>query len=105
MVVIRETKNFSVKNGGKLRRPFEAMGFRVVGFDPYIALCDAETGNGYFQLPIYAAKKFIQLSKEREMTKEQLQLFYAILETKNSWGKNEIKTVLLEVVSGIRTKV
>ena len=39
------------------------------------------------------------------MTKEQLQLFYAILEAKNSWGKNEIKTVLLEVVSGIRTKV
>ena len=39
------------------------------------------------------------------MTKEQLQLFYTILETKNSWGKNEIKTVLLEVVSGIRTKV
>ena len=39
------------------------------------------------------------------MTKEQLQLFYAILETKNSCGKNEIKTVLLEVVSGIRTKV
>ncbi len=38
------------------------------------------------------------------MTKEQLQLFYTILETKNSWGKNEIKTVLLEVVSGIRTK-
>ena len=47
-----------------LRRPFQAMGFRVVGFGPYIALCDAKTGNGYFQLPIYAAKKFIQLSKE-----------------------------------------
>ena len=47
-----------------LRRPFRAMGFRVVGFGPYIALCDAKTGNGYFQLPIYAAKKFIQLSKE-----------------------------------------
>jgi hypothetical protein len=37
------------------------------------------------------------------MTAEQLKLFYAILETKNSWGKNEIRTVLLEVVSGIRT--
>ena len=39
------------------------------------------------------------------MTQDQLQLFYTILETKNSWGKNEIKTVLLEVASGIRIKV
>lgn len=38
------------------------------------------------------------------MSKEQLQLFYKILETKNSWGKNEIKQLLLEVVSGIRTQ-
>lgn len=37
------------------------------------------------------------------MTVEQMKLFYQILETKNSWGKNEIRTVLLEVVSGIRT--
>lgn len=37
------------------------------------------------------------------MTIEQLKLFYAILETKNSWGKNEIKQVLLEVTAGIRT--
>lgn len=39
------------------------------------------------------------------MTPEQLKLFYQILETKNSWGKNEIRTVLLEVTSGIRTTV
>lgn len=39
------------------------------------------------------------------MTTEQLKLFYEILETKNSWGKNEIKRVLLEVSSGIRTEV
>jgi hypothetical protein len=26
----------------------------------------------------------------------------SILETKNSWGKNEIRQILLEVVSGIR---
>ena len=39
------------------------------------------------------------------MTTNQLQLFYKILETKNSWGKNEIKAVLLEVASGIRTNV
>lgn len=38
------------------------------------------------------------------MTQEQLKLFYKILETKNSWGKNEIKTILLEIVSGIRTE-
>lgn len=39
------------------------------------------------------------------MSQEQLKLFYDILETKNSWGKNEIKKVLLEVASGIRTEV
>lgn len=39
------------------------------------------------------------------MTQEQLTLFYAILDTKNSWGKNEIRQILLEVVSGIRVKV
>jgi len=40
-----------------------------------------------------------------EMTPEQLQLFYRLLETKNSWGKNEIRTLLLEIASGIRTEV
>ena len=37
------------------------------------------------------------------MTQEQLNLFYQILNSKNSWGKNEIRQVLLEIVSGIRT--
>ena len=39
------------------------------------------------------------------MTTEQLKRFYDILETKNSWGKNEIKKVLLEIASGIRTSI
>ena len=39
------------------------------------------------------------------MTQEQLQLFYKILNTKNSWGKNEIKQLVLEIVAGIRTTV
>lgn len=39
------------------------------------------------------------------MTQEQLNLFYRILETKNSWGKNEIRTILLEIAAGIRTTV
>lgn len=39
------------------------------------------------------------------MTQDQLKLFYTILETKNSWGKNEVKTLLLEICSGIRTTV
>lgn len=37
------------------------------------------------------------------MTQEQLKLFYQVLETKNSWGKNEIRQVLLEIAAGIRT--
>jgi hypothetical protein len=39
------------------------------------------------------------------MSQEQLTLFYKILDTKNSWGKNEIRQVLLEVIAGIRTTV
>lgn len=39
------------------------------------------------------------------MTQEQFNLFYRILETKNSWGKNEIKTLLLEIKAGIRTEI
>jgi len=39
------------------------------------------------------------------MSQEQLILFYKILDTKNSWGKNEIRQVLLEIVAGIRTTV
>lgn len=35
------------------------------------------------------------------MTPEQLKKFYEVLETKNSWGKNEIKKVLLEIVAGV----
>lgn len=37
------------------------------------------------------------------MNQEQLNLFYQILNTKNSWGKNEIRQVLLEIIAGIRT--
>ena len=37
------------------------------------------------------------------MTKEQLALLYEILDTKNSWGKNEVKTLILEIAAGIRT--
>lgn len=39
------------------------------------------------------------------MSEEKLELFYQILETKNSWGKKEIRQVLLEVATGIRTTV
>lgn len=39
------------------------------------------------------------------MSQAQLNLFYAILETKNSWGKNELKMMILEVIAGIRTTV
>lgn len=35
------------------------------------------------------------------MTKEQLKLFYELLESKNSWGKNVVKKLLLEVIAGI----
>ncbi len=36
------------------------------------------------------------------MTQEQMQVFLAAIETKNSWGKNELKQLMLEVIAGIR---
>lgn len=33
------------------------------------------------------------------MTKEQLEIFYRILETKNSWGKNDAKFALLNLLA------
>lgn len=40
------------------------------------------------------------------MTKEELATLLAVIETKNSWGKNEIKDVILKIIAGIpmRTK-
>lgn len=35
------------------------------------------------------------------MTQEQLAKFYEVLNSKNSWGKNEIRQVLLEIISGV----
>lgn len=36
------------------------------------------------------------------MNEEQVQTFYRLLNEKNSWGKNEIRQLFLEVVAGIR---
>lgn len=45
----------------KLRKPFEAMGFYVIGFDPGLALCDnTNEFSRSFELPIYAARRIIE---------------------------------------------
>lgn len=49
-----------VREWDKIRKPFEALGFRVIGFDPGIALCDAKTNGGTFDIPLYAAKRIIE---------------------------------------------
>ena len=38
------------------------------------------------------------------MTKAQLALLYEILDTKNNWGKNEVKTLILEIAAGRTSK-
>jgi hypothetical protein len=42
------------------------------------------------------------ISQETKMNQEQLKKFYEELEKQNSWGKNQIKTMLLEVIAGLR---
>lgn len=39
------------------------------------------------------------------MTQEQMKLFYKLLDTKNIWSKNEVRKLLLEVISGIYVSV
>ena len=36
------------------------------------------------------------------MNPEQLKKFYEELEKQPTWGKNQIKTMLLEVIAGLR---
>lgn len=35
------------------------------------------------------------------MTQEQLATFLAEIEKKNSWGKNELKDLMLKVIAGV----
>ena len=43
----------------KLFKPFEELGFVVIGLDPGIALRDANNWDSSFVLPIWAAKRII----------------------------------------------
>lgn len=36
------------------------------------------------------------------MTKEQLQILLAEIEKQNSWGKNQIRDLILQVASGLK---
>ena len=51
----------------KVRKPFEDLGFRTIGFDPGIALCDAKTNAGSFEIPLYAAQRIIAAMKEANL--------------------------------------
>lgn len=41
----------------EITKPFESLGFEIIGFDPGVGLCDLKTRNGPFTLPLYAAKR------------------------------------------------
>lgn len=58
-----------------------------------------------FLICVWDVKSNSSKPRKHNMSADQLKLFYTILETKNSWGKNEVRTLLLEIVSGIRTTV
>jgi len=46
--------------------PFEKIGFRVIGYNPGLMLCDAESNNGAFDLPLYAVKRLAEVIKEEQ---------------------------------------
>ncbi len=54
----------------KLRKPFEDLGFVVIGFDPGIALRDANNWDSSFVLPIWAAKRIIETMRTDKQTIE-----------------------------------
>lgn len=45
---------------------------------------------------------FLQRSQEKAMTQEQLATLLQEIEKKNSWGKNELKDLILKVIAGIK---
>ena len=44
----------------------------------------------------------LQRSQEKAMTQEQLATLLQEIEKKNSWGKNELKDLILKVIAGIK---
>ena len=74
----------------KLRKPFEAMGFYVIGFDPGLALCDnTNEFSRSFELPIYAARRIIE-ALDKTTTKDiQTVAEKTLLPIEHtSWAKN-----------------
>ena len=54
----------------KLGKPFEALGLRMVAFDPGIVLCDArDAGLPACEMPLYVAKRIIE-ALGKTMTKD-----------------------------------
>jgi hypothetical protein len=51
----------------KIIKPFEDMGFQLVGYSPGIFLCNKATGSGSFELPVYAAKRIIENLQKKEL--------------------------------------
>lgn len=46
----------------RFRDALGALGLRVVAFDPNFTVCDAESNGGTFTLPLYAAKRLLNLA-------------------------------------------
>jgi hypothetical protein len=59
------TKRFDlyVKEWNKFLIPLENMGFNIISFDPSITLCDKKTMGGAFQIPLYAAKRLLNIKE------------------------------------------
>lgn len=74
----------------KLRKPFEALGFYVVAFDPGLVLCnnDKEFSNS-FELPAYAARRIID-ALDKTTTKDTWTVAEKTLLPieQTSWAKN-----------------
>ena len=51
-----------IADWGKFRTALENFGLRVIGFDPSFTVCDAATNGGTFTLPLYAAKRILNLA-------------------------------------------
>lgn len=74
----------------KLRKPFEALGFYVVGFDPGLVLCDNTKKFGRsFELPTWAAQRIIE-ALGKTTTKDIQPVFEKTLLPieHTSWAKN-----------------
>ncbi len=61
-----------LKEWNKIIKPLEKKGFDIIGFDPSITMCDKKTGGGVFHIPLYAAKRLLNIKESNDKSETRM---------------------------------